>query len=170
MRKIIMSVALLVFVALMVILAINLRTDKPVQDPMVGRLAPEISVPTLTRDTARDIESPVKVINFWATWCAPCIYEHPVLMEMADRGVEVIGVAYNDTEEKIVPFLERRGDPFSTLYLDPEGVVMLDYGNTGVPETFVVGPDNVIRARVRGPVTPEVFRETVIPALNAIEN
>ena len=165
MRKILMGLVLLAFVALMTVFALNLRSGVKTDDPMVGTTVPTITVETLTRETDRNLESPVKLINFWATWCAPCIYEHPVLMELADRGVEVIGVAYKDDPEKIRNFLKEQGDPFSTLHLDPEGVTMLDFGNTGVPETFVIGPDNIIRARVRGPVTPEVFRSEILPAL-----
>lgn len=165
MRKLLMGVVLLAFTALILVLAQNLKTGMKADDPMVGTLVPDIRVETLTRDTDRKIESPIKLINFWATWCAPCIYEHPVLMELADRGVEIVGVAYKDDPEKIRTFLKQRGDPFSSLHLDPDGVTMLEFGNTGVPETFVVGPDNIIRARVRGPVTPEVFRAEILPAL-----
>lgn len=165
MRKILMGVALLAFAALIAVFALNLRSGVQTDDPMVGTTVPAITVETLTRNTDRNLQSPVKLINFWATWCAPCIYEHPVLMELADRGVEIIGVAYKDDPEKIRVFLEKRGDPFSTLHLDPEGITMLDFGNTGVPETFVIGPDHIIRARVRGPVTPEVFRSEILPVL-----
>lgn len=165
MRKILLGVALLAFAAFIAVFALNLRAGVQTDDPMVGTMVPAITVETLSRDTDRNLQSPVKLINFWATWCAPCIYEHPVLMELADRGVEIIGVAYKDDPEKIRVFLEKRGDPFSTLHLDPEGITMLDFGNTGVPETFVIGPDNIIRARVRGPVTPEVFRSDILPTL-----
>mgnify|MGYP000061454923 CR=1 FL=1 len=165
MRKILMGVTLLAFIALMSVFAVNLRPSTKEADPMVGTQVPQILVETLTRETDRALTSPVKLINFWATWCAPCIYEHPVLMDLAESGVEIIGVAYNDDPEKIRAFLQKRGDPFSTLHLDPDGVVMLDFGNTGVPETFVIGPDGVIRARVRGPVTPDVFRSEILPAL-----
>lgn len=165
MRKILIGTAILAFTALMLAFGLNLQKQNNTVDPMVGKKAPAITAEIIPRISDRGHKTPIYLVNFWATWCAPCIYEHPVLMELADRGVEIRGVAYKDDKEKIQKFLDKRGDPFSTLYYDPEGDVMLDYGNTGVPETFVIGPDGIIRARVRGPVTPQVFREEILPAI-----
>lgn len=169
MRNIIMVGVIALFVALTVVFALNLKSQSQegpvVNDPMIGQVMPELVLEALPRVTSRKNESSVKIVNFWATWCAPCLAEHPILMDLADRGVEIIGVAYRDDVEKITSFLARQGDPFSTVLLDTDGVAMLDFGNAGVPETFVVGPDNIIRARVRGPINGTPLTDTLLPAL-----
>ena len=135
-----------VFFALVGGLALALLGGEGVRDPMRGRPAPAIPVPL----AAGSVPDGAHVVNFWATWCTPCIAEHPVLMEMADRGVPIVGVAYRDEPEKVARWLGRAGNPYSALHFDPEGLSLPLYGVRGVPETFVVGPDGTILQRISG--------------------
>lgn len=107
------------------------------------------------------------VINLFASWCTPCRAEHPQLMALRDNGVAIVGVAYKDEPANTQLFLDELGDPFSAVGLDPEGRVGLELGLIGVPETFVIGPDGTIRAVHRGPLTPEVVEQMIMPALDA---
>lgn len=137
---------------------------------MVGRPAPTYALtrlddgPLLTSDDRR---GRAYVINLFASWCTPCRAEHPQLMALRQRGVDIVGVAYKDRREASVAFLTELGDPFSAVAMDPEGRFGLELGVTGVPETFVIGPDAVIRAAHRGPLTEEAVQEVILPALEA---
>jgi cytochrome c biogenesis protein CcmG, thiol:disulfide interchange protein DsbE len=135
---------------------------------MVGRAAPTFVLTRLDGGemlTSDDMRGRAYVVNLFASWCTPCRAEHPQLMALRRQGVEIVGIAYKDRREASVAFLTELGDPFSVVAMDPEGRFGLELGITGVPETFVIGPDGVIRAAYRGPLTEEAVRDEVLPAL-----
>jgi cytochrome c biogenesis protein CcmG/thiol:disulfide interchange protein DsbE len=108
------------------------------------------------RELARD--GPV-VINFFASWCAPCAVEAPQLMKLKQAGVRIIGVAYEDVPPRGSPdqtqaFLNRLGDPFAQKLSDADGRAGIEFGVTGVPETYLVGPDGMILDKHTGPLEP----------------
>ncbi len=86
-------------------------------------------------------------------------------MALSRQGVDIVGIAYKDRPEASAAFLHELGNPFTDIGLDPEGRYGLEIGVTGVPETFVIGPDGVIRAAYRGPLTEEAVRDVILPAL-----
>ncbi|MEM6946543.1 MAG: redoxin family protein [Pseudomonadota bacterium] len=99
-------------------------------------------------------EAPI-LVNLWASWCAPCVVEHPLLMELAARHPgQIYGLAYEDTPENAARFLEARGNPFARLAMDPTGQGGLAFGLTGVPETFIIAPGGVITHHHRGVLSP----------------
>lgn len=99
-------------------------------------------------------------VNLFASWCAPCEAEHPLLEELARRAPgRVYGVLYEDSVENGAGFLNRMGNPFAAVALDPEGKGGLDFGLTGVPETFVIGADGRVVRHVRGVLSPETVDE-----------
>jgi cytochrome c biogenesis protein CcmG/thiol:disulfide interchange protein DsbE len=109
----------------------------------------------LSRD---DLLGRVTVVNFWASWCAPCQIEHPQLMRLArEPGVRLVGIDYKDTAENGRRFLTRNGVPFAAVGMDTEGRAGIDFGVYGVPETFIIGPDGTIRDKLVGIVTPENY-------------
>lgn len=137
---------------------------------MVGRPAPIYSLERLDGGeplTNAEMRGRAYVINLFASWCAPCRAEHPQLMALRQGGAEIVGIAYKDRPEASAAFLVELGDPFSVVAMDPEGRFGLEVGITGVPETFVVGPDGIIRAAYRGPLTDEAVRDVILPALAA---
>lgn len=105
------------------------------------------------------------VINLFASWCGPCEAEHPLLIGLQQRGVEIVGVAYKDRPENAARFLARLGNPYRAIGLDPVGRFGLELGLVGVPETFVIGADGRVLAVHRGPLTLDVVDQVIMPAL-----
>lgn len=105
------------------------------------------------------------LVNFFASWCVPCRYEHPLLMELKGRGVPIVGVAYKDAPEKTRAFIAAEGDPFAAIGQDPTGRLGIELGISGVPETFVIDEAGVIVALHRGPLDEKAMRATILPAL-----
>lgn len=134
----------------------SLKRDPEVRpDALVGRPLPAIAVEPLGGGAPRPLNATVEgltVVNVFASWCAPCRVEHPELMRLRAAGVRVIGVAYKDTPEAARAFLEELGDPYAAVYQDPDGRVGIELGVSGVPETFVVDADGVVRAKQAGPL------------------
>jgi cytochrome c biogenesis protein CcmG/thiol:disulfide interchange protein DsbE len=108
----------------------------------------------------------VTLVNFFASWCVPCKAEHPILVRLAAReGVRLVGVNYKDKPEDAVRFLEEMGNPYARVGADPQGRASLDWGLTGVPETFVIGPEGTIRYRHPGPINPPDVESLILPAI-----
>jgi cytochrome c biogenesis protein CcmG/thiol:disulfide interchange protein DsbE len=125
---------------------------------MVGKPLPDLTLPSLESGAPQPIRAAVQgpaLVNFFASWCAPCEIEHPVLRTLDAEGVRVVGVAYKDAPDNSRAFLTRLGDPFAVRLVDRDGRAGLEFGVTGVPETYLVGADGVILAKHTGPLTPE---------------
>jgi cytochrome c biogenesis protein CcmG/thiol:disulfide interchange protein DsbE len=135
---------------------------------MIGQPIPAYSLARLDSDTPltnEERQGRAYVVNLFASWCTPCRAEHPQLMALRRQGVDIVGVAYKDRPEASAAFLAELGNPFADVGQDPTGRFGLEIGVTGVPETFVIGPDGVIRAAYRGPLTDEAVRDVILPAL-----
>lgn len=135
---------------------------------MVGRAAPTYALTRLDDGalvTSDDRRGRAYVVNLFASWCTPCRAEHPQLMALRRRGVDIVGVAYKDRREASAAFLSELGDPYSVVAMDPDGRFGLELGVTGVPETVVIGSDGVIRAAHRGPLTEDDVEDVILPAL-----
>lgn len=158
----------LVFTALAVLFLARLYSGDPSKVPsaLIGRPVPAFALeplPGLARDgqpvpglSSEDLKGGrVTVVNVWASWCAPCREEHPVLMELAkDPSIRLVGINYKDSPENARRFLGTLGNPFAAVGVDPNGRTAIDWGVYGVPETFVIGPDGTIRYKHIGPITP----------------
>ena len=173
MKRIFFLVPILVFAGLTVLFWDRLGGGPPnvLPSPLVGQSAPNFTLPPLdaqatgfTRDELGK-GRPI-IVNFWASWCAPCRLEHPILEALAAKGdVALYGVDYKDKPEDARGFLTELGNPFSKINADQEGRVAIDWGVTGVPETFVVDANGVIRVHYAGPLTEDVLRPLVLPAM-----
>jgi cytochrome c biogenesis protein CcmG, thiol:disulfide interchange protein DsbE len=136
----------------------------------LGQPAPALTVEPLGPDfaplTAEMLAADgVKVVNFWASWCAPCRAEHPNLVALAQLGIPVYGVNYKDKPENAVGFLNELGNPFKALAADPSGRTGLDWGLYGVPETFIIDRKGRVVFRFPGPVTNEILQTKILPEL-----
>ncbi len=139
----------------------------------VGAVAPAMQLEPLGAkpefESATLKEPGVKLVNFWASWCAPCRAEHPNLELLADEGVPIYGINYKDDPGKALAFLDELGDPYAGIGADQGGRTGIDWGLYGVPETFVIDGDGVVRLRFAGPITQRVLEERIRPAIAAAE-
>jgi cytochrome c biogenesis protein CcmG/thiol:disulfide interchange protein DsbE len=104
-------------------------------------------------------------VNFWASWCAPCIIEHPQLMRLAREGVAVYGINYKDRVAEAGAFLRRHGNPYRRLGRDEPGRTAIDWGVYGVPETYLLDRQGMIRWRWAGPITTDTLENELRPLL-----
>jgi len=144
--------------------------------PLVGKTAPAIALPGLDATAQNFTRQELAggrptIVNFWASWCTPCRLEHPALMALAARkGITLYGVDYEDRPPRGSPesaraFLDELGNPFGKIDRDSDGRAGIDWGITGVPETFVIDGKGVIRVHYAGPLTDEVLNRLILPAL-----
>jgi cytochrome c biogenesis protein CcmG, thiol:disulfide interchange protein DsbE len=160
----VLLVGLVFVIPLLLVLLLNLGRDPhTVRSPLVGRAATPFALAPVGGGAPVNLESlrgrPV-VLNFWATWCAPCIQEHPALQSMAAARPDVafLGVVYQDEEARIREFQQRYGSAYPSL-LDPDGKTAIAYGIAGVPETFFIDTKGTIVAKVSLPLSADEIRQ-----------
>jgi cytochrome c biogenesis protein CcmG/thiol:disulfide interchange protein DsbE len=164
-----------VFVALVAFLFIGLGLNpREVPSPLVGKPAPTFKLAQLhepQKQFAReDMLGQVWLLNVWASWCAPCREELPLLVGLArTKTVPIVGFNYKDKPDEAKALLRRFGDPYALSVSDPDGRVGLDYGVYGVPETFVIDRQGVIRQKHIGPVTGEVLEKKILPLVRELQ-
>jgi cytochrome c biogenesis protein CcmG/thiol:disulfide interchange protein DsbE len=163
-----------IFVALVVLLGVGLGLNpREVPSPLIGKPAPAFELPLLSAPdktfSQKEMLGKVWVLNVWASWCAPCLVEHPQITRLAASGAApVIGLNYKDAREDAIPWLKRNGNPFQAIVYDSVGRIAIDYGVYGVPETYVIDRQGVIRYKRIGPVTPEILKEKIEPMLKQL--
>ncbi len=144
--------------------------------PLVGQSAPDVNLPPLDAESQSFTRAELGagkpiVVNFFASWCVPCRIEHPTLQALAGvKDVTIYGIDYKESlygksAKDARDFLTELGNPFSKIDRDEDGRVSIDWGVTGVPETFVVDANGVIRVHYAGPLSPDVVRRLILPAL-----
>lgn len=157
-----MAAAPLLVLALLALLfgGYALHHDPQVQPKaLVGKPVPDLTLPNLDTGAAIRLRGETAtatgpfLVNFFASWCAPCAIEQPVLMGLKGRHVRVIGIAYKDPPQSTQAFLTRLGDPFAERLVDRDGRAGIEFGVTGVPETYLVSPDGVVLAKHTGPLS-----------------
>ncbi|MBW6400141.1 DsbE family thiol:disulfide interchange protein [Roseomonas sp. HJA6] len=144
-----------------------------VPSALIGRTAPDFSLPPLDGAdrpglSAADLRGPLPgpvLVNFWASWCVPCVAEHPQLMRLSRDGVPVLGINYKDKTADALAFIRRRGDPFTRLGVDEPGRVAIDWGVYGVPESYLIDRQGIIRWRYAGPILAETLENELRPLL-----
>ncbi|MEL7259385.1 MAG: DsbE family thiol:disulfide interchange protein [Pseudomonadota bacterium] len=171
-----LMIAPLVTGALLVFLVAGLFRNNPDALPsaLAGKPAPETQfTPLASKPEFRPevLKEPgPKLVNFWASWCAPCRAEHPNLTAIAEEGIPVYGVNYKDQTEKALDFLNELGDPFAALAKDSSGRPSIDWGVIAVPETFVINSEGKIVLRFAGPITERVMDSEIRPAIERAKN
>jgi cytochrome c biogenesis protein CcmG/thiol:disulfide interchange protein DsbE len=168
-------IPLAVFAVMVIFLGIGLTLNpREVPSPFIGKPAPMFTLPqvndaakTLSRD---DLKGQVSLVNVWASWCTSCREEHPVLVQLAKQNIfPIYGLNYKDERDNALAWLQRLGDPYTASAFDPEGKTGIDWGVYGVPETFVVDRDGIIRHKQTGPITPEILVMILLPLIRQLQ-
>jgi cytochrome c biogenesis protein CcmG/thiol:disulfide interchange protein DsbE len=178
MRQLAFALPLLLFAAVAVWMAVPLiRGDDPSVLPsaLIDRPAPDFDLPALpdvpgglaTSDLqGGNPAGSVRLVNFFASWCVPCLAEHPLLTRLArEEGIPLFGVNYKDPTDAATAWLDRHGNPYELVGADTDGRTAIDWGVYGVPETFVVDGEGHIRFRHAGPLTPDIVRTQILPLI-----
>ena len=166
---------LAIFVVMLGFLGMGLQLNpRHVPSPLIDKPAPSFRLPTLdapdTVFSPEDLRGQVWLLNVWASWCVACLQEHPVLVDFSRSGlVPIYGLNYKDKSDAATAWLGKNGNPYTLSIVDADGRVGIDYGVYGVPETFVIDKQGVIRYKQIGPVTPEVLNDTIIPLVRKLQ-
>lgn len=166
---------LAVFAVMAAFFAVGLTLNpREIPSPLVGKSVPEFALPpvqgrTLGLATA-DLRGEVSLVNVFASWCVACRDEHPLWMRLAAQGtVPLHGLNYKDRPDDAAKWLAELGDPYTRTGADLNGRVGIDWGVYGVPETFVVDKQGVIRHKIIGAVTPRIMDEKLLPLVRELQ-
>ena len=167
-------VPLLLFLGLAVLFGVGLTLNpREIPSPLIGKPVPTFSLPPVKGRTlglsSADLKGEVSLVNVFASWCAACRAEHPLLMDLKERGVVPIhGLNYKDKPEDAERWLNELGDSYTRTGADIDGRVGIDWGVYGVPETFVIDRDGRIAYKHIGQLTPQALRDKIIPLINEL--
>lgn len=167
-------IPLVIFLGLVWFLATGLGLDpREVPSPLIGKPAPGFALTRLdnAQQTIRrdDMLGKVWMLNVWASWCTACREEHPVLLDFSRKKlVPLYGLNYKDERLAGLKWLANFGNPYDLSLFDEDGRVGIDFGVYGVPETFIIDQQGIVRFKQIGPVTPEVLRTRIEPLLRQL--
>lgn len=175
-RRLLFALPLLGFAAVAVWFLYGLGRDPAtIPSALIDKPVPAFRLPPLEASgkpalTPEDLRGRVALVNFFASWCAPCRVEHPLLMRLAaERRVALYGISYKDAAADSRRFLAQLGDPYAAIGWDGDGRVAIDWGVYGVPETFVVDRAGRIRHRHVGPLSEETLAKVLVPMIARLE-
>ena len=147
---------------------------KPTELPsaLVGQKAPAFSLTTLEDPTQKVNEKIFKgrvtVLNVWASWCSSCKKEHPIWVELTKKHpIAVIGVNYHDNLKEAQQWLQKEGNPYQLTIFDQYGHFGMDYGVYGIPETFILDKEGIVRYRHTGPISLQLWHQTILPLIES---
>jgi cytochrome c biogenesis protein CcmG/thiol:disulfide interchange protein DsbE len=173
MKRLLFILPVIAFAGLAAFLGFGLTQDpKELPSQLIDRPLPEFALPGIVEGgpglASASFKGEPRLLNVWASWCAACPQEHPVLERIAAEGFPVYGIAWKDKPEDSRAFLARYGDPYSGMGSDFPGRTAIDLGVTGAPETFVVDKKGRVRFKQIGPISPEVWESQIRPLMQKL--
>ena len=167
-------IPLVIFLAIGLLLAVGLRLNpREVPSPLINQLAPDFRLPRLLAQNLEiataDLRGQAWVLNVWASWCAACRTEHQLLHDLAAAGaVDLVGLNYKDEHMAAISWLRSLGNPYRWIAVDSAGDVAIDWGVYGVPETFVIDANGIIRYKHSGPLDQNILRRKILPLVRQL--
>ncbi|MCZ6591842.1 MAG: DsbE family thiol:disulfide interchange protein [Alphaproteobacteria bacterium] len=176
MRRFLLILPVVFFAVLVVVLAVLMldtergRDPSVIPSPLIGKPVPQFTLPAVADEVpggfaTDDLRGKVTMVNVFASWCLPCLVEHPLLSRLAADGIPIYGINHRDTVPEAVAWLKKYGNPFTAVGFDPDGRVSVEWGVTGLPETFIVDTNGRITYKHTGPITPQILEDKVLPKL-----
>ncbi len=175
MRRLLIALPVVLIISLLALFAamIGRGAKTPAPSRLVGTSAPAFTLDILNHEDGKttaslaDFKGQPVMVNFFASWCTPCRAEHPFLMQLAKQGVTIIGIDYKDKPHAATQMLDDLGNPFALVVRDQNGRTGIDYGITGVPESFMLDANGIIRASWSSPLDEEIIKTVIRPALDS---
>ncbi|MHB1951149.1 MAG: DsbE family thiol:disulfide interchange protein [Acidiferrobacteraceae bacterium] len=167
-------IPILIFIALGILLDRGLSLNPSfIPSPLIGKPLPPFNLPTLfhpnVRLTNASFKGHVVLINVWASWCVSCREEHGTLMALSRlHAAPIIGVDYKDKPANAIQDLKEEGNPYQVVLMDRSGMTGINWGIYGVPETFVVDQNGIIRQKFVGPLSPSLIERQLLPLLHRL--
>ncbi|MGU9956354.1 MAG: DsbE family thiol:disulfide interchange protein [Arenicellales bacterium WSBS_2016_MAG_OTU3] len=168
-------IPLVVFISIVIFLGIGLTKDpRKLPSTFIDKPAPPFSLPNLKdpdkRFSTAGLQGEVWLLNIWASWCSACFTEHNLIKELAvTHRLNIVGLNYKDTEANANNWLQQLGNPYSAIPFDADGAVGIEWGVYGVPETFVIDKQGIIRYKQIGPVTQDAIEQNILPLVKQLE-
>ena len=167
MKKKILLLPLGLFLSILLTFAYLLvidRNPQAIPSNLINKKIPNFEANSLFKEEkfifSQELKSEIVLINFFATWCKPCRDEHLYIKKFSEqKKIRVIGINYKDDPEKTIKWLNDLGNPYSDVLLDKKGQIAIDWGVYGIPETFVVNSNGIIKYRQAGPITKKIYRK-----------
>jgi cytochrome c biogenesis protein CcmG, thiol:disulfide interchange protein DsbE len=176
-RRMAVALPVIVFAAIAAIFWKGLYGDpSKLPSPLFNKPVPQFNLPPLTGSPLPGLsdamlkQGKTSLVNIWASWCGPCRQEHPLLMELSKNpDLQVFGINQKDEPENALRFLGAMGNPFAAVGMDSDGRVSIDWGDYGVPETFIVDGQGIIRDKIIGALDVETIRLKVLPLISKLK-
>ena len=140
------------------------RNPSEIPSALLGKNVPKFETDSLLKDekffSTKSFKNEIMLVNFFATWCKPCRDEHIFIKRFSnEKGIKVIGINYKDNSKKAIQWLKELGNPYTDIAIDKSGRIAIDWGVYGIPETFIVNSERVIKYRHVGPITKKIYKK-----------
>ncbi|NQY26401.1 MAG: DsbE family thiol:disulfide interchange protein [Piscirickettsiaceae bacterium] len=163
-----------IFLVLTLLLFVGLSKDpKQIPSPLIGKPVPKFQLELLADPQQKEehtiFNQQITLLNVWATWCVACRAEHEQLLQLAKRGVRIVGLNYKDERSSALAWLSELGDPYEMTLFDPNGRVSIDWGVYGTPETFIIDQQGIIRYKHIGPISKQDVEQIILPLIRELQ-
>jgi cytochrome c biogenesis protein CcmG/thiol:disulfide interchange protein DsbE len=165
---------LFVFFGIVILFIFGLNNDpRLVPSPFIDKPLPQFTLPILGQPEAvagvEEFKGEVSLLNIWATWCIPCRQEHPLLVNLANnKDINIVGLNYKDNDNEALKWLNDLGNPYDLVLSDVKGTTGIDLGVYGVPETFVLDKNGIVKYKHVGPLTEELINDIILPIIDEL--
>jgi len=163
------------FVTMVVFFTLGLDNDpRHLPSPFIDKPAPHIALAQLNAPdktfTNADLLGKVSLLNVWSSWCGSCEYEHPLMNYLAaNTKIQIVGMNYKDKQADALAYLQKHGNPYHAIPADEKGLVGIDWGVYGVPETFIIDKKGIVRFKYAGPISGPLLKNTILPLIKTLQ-